>query len=172
MTKQNLSQWFTAATNVAVFFGVILLIVELRQNIEIARVDLLEARRTSLEQSEVAFLDPALNQTWVKALTDPASMTLAEMRAMDAYLAVNLYQALRLLDLENAGLISREELIEYMELDFPFVFGNRYAKVWWEFEGETWTPELVEIARPIVKSIDDDLLVERYDQIQRRFRGD
>jgi len=169
MSKREIGQWVTAATNLAVLVGVVLVIVELRQNAGIARLELMEARRASMEQFEAAFIDPELSAIWVKSVMDPSSMDLAEIRAMDSYLTNHLYQALLVYDMEQAGLMETGSTVAYMEADFPYVFGSRFAKAWWTHEGQTWDTEVVELAMPIVESVPDDLLQDRYSRMQQTF---
>lgn len=95
MTKADLSQWVTAATNIAVLLGVLLLVFELRQNAELARLEMIQDRIDAFQQAEAGFYDPALSQAWVKSIEEPVSMTLAEIRMMDAYIAINMAQMMR-----------------------------------------------------------------------------
>jgi hypothetical protein len=168
MIKGNLSQWITATTNIAVLLGVILLVVELRQNAELARVQMIQARINTNQQAESAFFDPQLSQVWVKSFSDPASMTLAEIRTMDAYLVVFMNQMMREYDLEQAGLLEQGATLKLMESNFLFLFGSPFAKAWWAQLGQIGlSPGFVETADPIVKSVEEDFLNEKFSELQK-----
>jgi len=95
MTKGTLSQWVTAATNMAVLIGVLLIIVELRQNAELARIEMIQGRINTNQQLESEFFEPHVTRIWVKSFMDPTSMTLEEIRTMDAYMVVSMNQVMR-----------------------------------------------------------------------------
>ena len=54
-----------------------------------------------------------------------------------------------------------------MQGDFPYLFGSPFAKAWWEELGQYWPPEFVELARPVVESVESDALNEKYTRLQR-----
>lgn len=168
MTKLNLGQWIAVATHIAVLLSVLLLVVELRQNTELTRIQMTQDRINTNQQLESEFFDHHLSQVWVKSFTDPASMTFEEIRTMDAYLVVFMNQFMREYDLEQAGLLESGATVKLMEDNFWFLFGSPFAKAWWEQLGQSGlSPEIVELARPIVKSTEDDLLNEKFAQLQK-----
>lgn len=167
MIKATLGQWITAATNFAVLVGVLLVVYELRQNAELARLEMLQTQIGAFQQAEAAFFDPRISQVWVKSFKEPESMTLAEIRAMDSYMAIHLNQMYRVYEQERKGLVESGETLEWMQGDFPYLFGSRFAKAWWEELGQYWPSEFVELARPIVESVESDELNEKYTRLQR-----
>ena len=167
MMNSNLSQWITAATNFAVLVSVLLLFVEIRQNTELTRIQMVQDRLNTNQQLESEFFDHYLSQVWVKSFKDPASMTLEEIRSMDAYLVVFMNQIMREYALEQEGLLEDGATLKLMEENFWFLFGSPFAKAWWEQLGQSGlSPEFLELARPIVKSTDDYLLDEKFTQLQ------
>jgi hypothetical protein len=167
MTKADLSQWVTAATNIAVLFGVLLLVFELRQNAELARIEMIQGRINTNQQLESEFFEPHVTRIWVKSFMDPASMTLEEIRTMDAYMVVFMNQVMREYALEQAGLLDRGATARLMEENFWFLFGSPYAKVWWEQLGQSGlSPEIIELARPIVDSAEEGFLYEKFVHFQ------
>lgn len=86
--KSTIGQWITATTNIAVLLSVLLLVVELRQNTELTRIQMIQDRINTNQQLESEFFNQHLSQVWVKSFRDPACMTLEEIRSMDAYLVV------------------------------------------------------------------------------------
>jgi hypothetical protein len=167
MTKANLSQWVTAATNIAVLFGVLLLVFELRQNAELARLEMIQDRISSFQQAEAGFFDPDLSQVWVKSFKEPESMTLAEIRMMDAYLAIHMAQLMRDHDLENAGLLNQGATAILLEGDAKWLFGSRFAKAWWEQFGQAYPSQLHKLANPILRPVADDFLINEYSRLQK-----
>ena len=167
MNKSDVGQWVTAATNLAVLLGVVILVIELRQNADLAALEMIQGRTTASQEVERAFFDPDLTHVWVKSFKSPASMTLEEIRTMDAYLAIQMSQMWRIHDLERAGLLERGGTLRTIEPDLHFLFGSRFGKAWWAQEGQNWPPEFVELIRPVVESVDVDGLNERFGRLQR-----
>ena len=52
MIKATLGQWVAAATNIAVLVGVLLVVYELRQNAELARLEMLQTQIGAFQQAE------------------------------------------------------------------------------------------------------------------------
>lgn len=168
MTKLTLGQWVSGATNIAVLLGVLLVAYELRQNAELARLAMVQDRISALQQAEAAFFDLDLSHVWVKSFKEPESMTSAEIRSMDAYMAIHMNQMRRVFTQEQSGLLEKGETLRLMQADFPFLFGSRFGKAWWQEEGQYWSPaEFVEIARPVVDSVDIAELQERFGRLQK-----
>ncbi len=86
---------------------------------------------------------------------------------MDAYLAIHMAQMWRFFELEQAGMLDEGATLRIMQSDFQFLFGSRFAKVWWEQMGQDWPTEFVATARPVVASVDVDGLDERFGRMQR-----
>jgi len=167
MTKPDAGQWVTAATNAAVLLGVVVLVIELRQNAESAAFEMVQGRTTALQEAESAFFNPGLTHVRVKSFKNPASMTLEEIRTMDVYPAIQMTRMLRLHDLERAGLLESAQTFEVIESDIRFLFGSRFAKAWWKLKGQNWPTEFVELVRPVADSVDADSLDDRFDRLQR-----
>ena len=166
MTKPTLGQWVTAATNIAVLVGVLLVAYELRQNADLARLEMTQTRISANQQAEAAFLDPRVSEVWVKSFKEPEVMTLAEIRAMDSFLAIHLNQMMRVHEQEKEGLVKSGETLKLMQADFPFLFGSRFAKAWWEEFGKNWPSDFVELAGPVVESVKDDELNKKFGRLQ------
>ncbi len=167
MIKATLGQWVSAATNVAVLFGVLLVVYELRQNAELARLEMFQTQIGAFQQAEEAFFDTRISQVWVKSFREPESMTLAEIRSMDSYMAIHLNQMLRVYEQEREGLAESGETLKWMQGDFRYLFGSRFAQAWWKEFGQNWPSDFVELARPVVESVENDELNEMYSRLQR-----
>ena len=166
MTKADLSQWVAAATNIAVLLGVVLLVFELRQNAELSRLEMIQDRIDAFQQAEAGFFGPDLSQVWAKSLEEPESMTLTEIRMIDAYLAIHMAQMLRNYELENAGLLNEGATAGLLEGDAKWLFGSSIGKAWWEQFGQSYPTEFHKLANPIVESVEADYLINEFRRLQ------
>ena len=151
MNADRLNRWLSLVANVGVLVGIIFLAVEIRQNSDLARMEFADARIDTWQQGELAVFGNSIATVWEKSVQDPASLTLAETRMLDAYLAFQLTLAERVLDLERSGLMAVGATEDHLRANMPFFFDTEFAKAWWEIEGRTWDPELVAMADPIVR---------------------
>ncbi len=166
MDSDRINRWLTLGANLGVLVGIIFLAVEIRQNSELARIQLTDERMTTWQQGELVVLGDSIAHVWEKSVLDPASLSLAETRMLDAYLAFQLTNATRILHLETDGLMVPGATKRYLEGNMPFFFDTEFARAWWEIEGRTWEQELVEIAEPVIADVTKDQSVIKLRKIR------
>ncbi len=165
MNESRVTKWITIATNLAVLAGLILLVMEIRQNNSLAKLQALQERRNVIQQSEMAYYDPEIAKVWIKSIMEPENMTLPEIRAIEAYIDVQLYQAGHIWSLGQAGLMSEEEAREWMLDGVEFIFGNTFAQTWWQRYGSSWS-HLTGMDEAI-SSLDENQAKRDYEAFQR-----
>ncbi len=156
MDSDRLNRWLSLGANIGVLAGIIFLVVEIQQNSDLARMQFADDRQNTWQQGELVVFGDSIATVWEKSVLDPASLSLAETRMLDAYLAFQLTNADRVLKLERNGLLEIGATKHYLQSNLPFFFDTEFAKVWWEIEGRTWGDELVNLADPIVREIAKD----------------
>jgi hypothetical protein len=165
MNESRVTKWITIATNLAVLAGLILLVMEIRQNNNLAKLQALQERRNLIQQSEMEYYDPEISKVWVKSIMEPENMTLPEIRAIEAYIDVQLYQAGHIWSLGQAGLMSEEETREWMFEDVNYLFSNTFAQTWWQVWGSNWS-HLTDLDEAI-SSVDENQTKRDFETIQR-----
>lgn len=171
MIEDRVTKWVGIATNVAVLAGVFLLVVEIRQNNDLAAFQSIQERKYMQQQSEMAFYDLEMAEIWTKSIFEPKNLTLAEIRAMDAYLAFSMNRASQMVELEAAGLVPAESAKEYIEGDLFFVLGNEFGQIWWERVGAPGWPELADVVNPYVETLDPNSVKNDFLTIQEALEG-
>jgi hypothetical protein len=166
MDSERVNKWLTLGANIGVIVGIVFLALEIRQNSELARLQFADDRRNTWQQGEMAVFGDSIAAVWEKSVSDPASLSLAEARMLDAYLAFQLTRANRVLDLERAGLVPIGETERELRASLPFFFDTEFAKVWWEIEGRTWSSDLVELAEPIIQEVPINESVSKLQEIR------
>ena len=168
MDDDRVTKWLTIATNVAVLIGLILVVIEIRQTNDLARLQALQDRRYLGQESEMFFYDPEISRVWVKSIWEPENMTLEEIRAMDAYLSVHMYQASHIRELADAGLLTEAEAREWIESSFDFIFSNTFAQTWWRETAYSWS--YLSAYDDVIRSFDESRTKKDYESIQRALR--
>ena len=166
MDIEKLNRWLALGANIGVLAGIVFLALEINQSSRIARLQFADDRISTWQQGELAVFGETIAHVWEKSVHDPASLSLAETRMLDAYLAFQLTNAQRVLDLERDGLLEAGETTQYLQGNLPFFFDTEFAKAWWEIEGRTWGDELVQLADPIIREIAKNESVIKLQKIQ------
>jgi hypothetical protein len=90
MKKIDVGQMLTLLANFGVIVGLLLLVYELNQAREFAKIEFLSSNLLAFQEIERDMMNPDIAAVWVKAAVDPDSMSNSEVRVMDAFL-INIY---------------------------------------------------------------------------------
>ena len=171
MAKKNkigrLNRWLTLGANIGVVFGLIIPIVEVRQNAKLTRANMEITRNSFLAEIELNIAKPEISKVWIKSIRNPEDLTDSEMRTVEALLVSLMLQWDVRFKMEDAGLVSRGEARQHILNNAKFYFGSRFAKHWWSLQSSGWegTP-MMEVAGPIVDGIDENFLADYMDNLR------
>lgn len=128
MQTETLNRWLSLCANVGVIFGLILVAFQIRQDVELTKIQLFSDATSSRKEWNQAMLgsDPML--VVAKSIENPSDLTLSDLHVMDAYLVGAVNELRRLEMLEAAGL----EVNVEVEGLHHFFFGSRFAQAWYE----------------------------------------
>jgi hypothetical protein len=168
MAKKNkvdrLSRWLTLGANIGVVLGLIILIVEVRQNAALSRTELQVERNRMLIEIEISIASPETAAAWVKSIRAPEEMTDVEIRIAEAHLVAVLLQWDQMFRMQDGGLVSAEEAKQHILNSAQYYFGSTFAKNWWYRQSGGWdgTP-MMEVAGPIIEALDENFLAKGLD---------
>jgi hypothetical protein len=149
----SLNKWLTLTANTGVLIGVALILVELNQNRQLAEAQFSLTIDEKYWAAEIAMMESDLSETWATSLSDPKSLTGAEIRSLDAFYATVINRWGNTYDLEQRGLVDDGQTARQME-SAPFFFGNAFALSWWEHNREYWGAEFAELIDVSIASMD------------------
>ena len=155
MKKIDIGQSLQTIANLGVLLGILLLVYELTQTRELARAQFNIDRDTAFQTSEIGMLGDDLASAWAKALLDPESLSVAEIRALDSYYAIQISRLSNTWDLERDGILPSGSARREMELSVPFYFGNSFAHLWWSYDRVNWNSDLVALMDEVLADVDD-----------------
>lgn len=156
----RLNKWLTLGANIGVVLGLIILIIEVRQNAALSRTALESAKNDQLADIELSIASPAVAAAWTKSIRAPDTMTDADIRMVESHLVAVTLQWDNLFQMEGSGLASRARTIRHIQNTAPYYFGSAHAKNWWRLQEPGWenTP-MVEVAGPVIEALDSDFLL-------------
>lgn len=160
------NRWLALAANLGVILGLVILVIEVRQNAALTKSMMEQQKNDLLVQIEANIGRPEMSTIWVKSIRSPEAMTDAEIQSAASVLVGVMLQWDQMFQMEAAGLISRDRVRQHIENVAPFYFGSRFAKHWWALQMSGWegTP-MQEVAGPVVDSIDDNFLADYMDSL-------
>jgi hypothetical protein len=163
MKSQKLSNWLQIAANVGIVIGLLLVGVQLKQNSDLLKTQLLydESRRAVDLETLVVGENGA--EAWAKSISDPKNMSLPEQRIMEALLWSFVEQLRSTRLLAELGLLEDEEWRLRVKSESAFYLGNDYGKAWWESYSTG------------NNSLPDDLIAEvnsRLSEVNKNFTAD
>lgn len=131
MDQEKLNRRLQTIANLGIVAGLVLVGVQLKQNSELLKLQLLyeESQRSIGIETLVIGEDAA--QVWAKSLTDAANLTLAEQRVMEAILWSYTENLRATYMLSQQGLLEEAEWRLRVEADTAFYLANPYARAWW-----------------------------------------
>lgn len=157
------NKWLTLGANIGVVIGLIVLIVELRQNSNLMRASMEIDRASSQAHLELAVSNSRMAELLMKSVYTPEELTVEDVRILDGPLVTVMMQWDHLMIMREAGLVSRKRIERHIQNTAPFYFGSRFGKRWWNAQATGWEgTEMYDIADPIVQKLDEDFMARYY----------
>ncbi len=168
----NLNRWLTLAANVGVLIGLIVLIVEIRQNGAIAEAQFYLEQVESNETLEISMLGDSAAAVWERSVFEPESLSPADIRVMDAYLSSRLYVWWNMFELERRGFFEEGATAANVRDSVEFYFGSAFAQAWWQHERDYggWGDSLTDLIDSGVRKTDRSANRNRIFKIQSASR--
>jgi len=162
--SDRVNRWLSLGANLCVVLGLVILIVEVRQNAELTRTAMETGLNDTLTQIELSLANPEISAAWVKSIRAPESLSDSENRMVESHLAAVVLQWEHLFIMERAGLVSRSEAKRHIRNVAPYYFGSRHGKNWWRWQEAGWqgTP-MMEVGGPIVEALDEGFMLRYLD---------
>ncbi len=165
--NDRVNRWLTLGANLGVLLGLIMLIVEVRQNAALSRATMEQQKNDVLAEIEFYIAKPEISEVWIKSIRHPEDLTETELRTVDGILVALMLQWDHRFQMEAAGLASRADARQHVLNAAPFYFGSRFAKHWWSLQAPGWegTP-MMEVAGPIIEGLDEKFLATYLDSLK------
>lgn len=169
METSKISNWVQIGANVGIFAGLLLVALQMQQNSQLMRLQLLKEEANNYIASEFSIAGESYAEVFQKMLEEPENLSLSEMRVMESKLwGHNVQRWWGNYRLYEAGLVEASEWKAQIDADLPFAFGNPYSRAWWDvFRTYGFLPE--ELADYIDSKVEESPLngtVEYYRDVQ------
>lgn len=138
LDTNRVSYWLTLVANFGVIVGIAFLVLEIRQNSDIAtaqvRLDYAAGWRSIDGQRQ----DEAFAQVYSKSILSPHELSFSEVVQLDGYYTGVVDQMLSAHTASRAGLRPGpfEDVVKQVAIGY---FSNAYGQAWWQQARETWS---------------------------------
>ena len=159
----RIGRWLTLGANVGVVLGLLILVIEIRQNAALTRVATEGALNELMLSTEIHLAQPEQSAAWVKSYMAPETMNDVEIRMNEAVLVSLFLQWDSGFQMERSGLRTRAEVERLIRNTAPFYFGSRFGKQWFEAQAPGWQgTDMMDVAGPIVTGLDENFMRDYY----------
>lgn len=149
MDSGKTNHWLQIAANAGIIGGLVLVGVQLKQNSDLLRTQLIYDESNRIVALETLVVGERGAEVWQKMVEDPEHLTLADQRIAEALIWSYVEQVRSMYRLAEMGLLDDEEWADRIESDAGFYFGNRYARAWWKNFSDIDTT----LSAPIVNAV-------------------
>ena len=101
------SNWLAVATNAAVFVGLVLVVLELNQNSELARVELINDGNAMENDLFLTLMESVPKDTIAKSIECPERLDLSDYIVLDSYLYTGMNLVYRNYEIAKEGFSRR-----------------------------------------------------------------
>ena len=162
MKTDAINKWLSLAANIGVMLGLVLVAYQIRQDVELTKVQLFSDATSSRKEWNQAMLGSDPMNVVMKSIESPSELTLAELHVMDAYL-VGAVNELRRLELLKASGLDVNVEVEGLH---HFFFGSRFAKAWYEeFRDPDYLPYFFDRE---IREMDDEWIESFFGRVSAR----
>lgn len=143
MNSSKLSDWLQIAANLGIIGGLLLVGVQLKQNSDLLKTQLLYEESSRLVELETQVVGEIGAEVWAKSISDPQNLNLTEQRVMEALLWSFVEQLRSTRMLAELGLLEDEEWRLRVRSDTAYYLANDYGRAWWKnySEGNVSVPQ-------------------------------
>jgi hypothetical protein len=132
------SGWLPIATNLAVLFGLLLVVYELNQNSTLARVALKNEGTVTENQVWQALMNDAPNDVIAKSVECPERLTYSDYIVLDSYLFTALNNVYRNYEVAKEGLFTQSDWKSEVEGYAHWYLGDEFARTYWDKVGKAY----------------------------------
>ena len=122
-------------TNVAVIVGLFLVVMELNQNTELARIEMINDGSLTENQVFMALLEQEPKDAIAKSFECPEKLVFADYVVLDSYLYSGMNLVYRNFELAKEGFYTEEDWKSEVDNYAHWYFSGEFGKVYWNEVG-------------------------------------
>ena len=172
MEVDRLTRWLTVGANLGVLIGVVLVLLQMRQNEKLLSVQLTNDFFESYIAADTAFAGENLPAIWQKSVEEPEKLSIADLRALESQTFSPVSRWISLYRLTEEGIVDDSFLESQLTMDVSYYLSSPYGRAWWDVVGNTISnsylpPALKARIDAKMEGMAPNRALEQYREIQR-----
>ena len=144
MNKSDLNSWIQSLTSIAVFVGLVLVAIEIRENNAIAEDEALSEFWTNWIALSTPDYSTDIGAAYIKAINNPQNLSDEEMFQLGSWLTAVMSTYGQLFLMHQEGRVTDDYRSELAD-DVEFYFGNNFGRAWYSENKDWLLPAMVEV---------------------------
>jgi len=133
MNNNRWENWLQISSTLAVLVGVVLVVIQLRQNAELLELQILKQDAESYVETDLGLLPEDVYQIRQKSLDEPENLTLYEYQVLDVfYWSTGVVRWRSLYELSERGLLDDAAWQRMVWEDASWLLANPFGRAYWE----------------------------------------
>jgi len=154
--SDRVNSWLTLIASVGILAGLVLVAIELNQNTDQLRLQLVFQTTQKLFENNRDLLGDNPTSAIAKSITNPEDVTYEEFLIASAFVLNGLNEWEDRFFIYEEGLISDRDWKRHIDENIGWTLGNRFAQEYWQITKSAFEPEFAQYIDQALTNIDEN----------------
>ena len=154
--SDRVNSWLTLIASVGILAGLVLVAIELNQNTDQLRLQLIFQTTQKLFENNRDLLGDNPTSTIAKSITNPEDLTYEEFLIASSFVLNGLNEWEDRFFIHEKGLISDRDWKRHIDHNIGWTLGNRFAQQYWQIAKSVFEQEFVQYIDQALTNIDEN----------------
>ena len=132
------SEWLGVSTNVAVIIGLALVVLELNQNSDLARIQLVNEGNSAENELFMALMESVPKESVTKSLECPEKLDLSDYVVLDSYIYTGMNLVYRNFELAKESFFSEKDWKSEVDIYAHWYLSGEFGRTYWKTVGRNY----------------------------------
>jgi hypothetical protein len=170
IVSDRVNSWLSLIASVGILAGLVLVAIELNQNTDQLRLQLVVQTTQKLFENNRDLLGDNPAPTIAKSITNPEDLTYEEFLIASSFVLNGLNEWEDRFFIHEKGLISDRDWKRHIDQNIGWTLGNRFAQQYWQIAKSVFEQELVQYIDQALTNIDENSTYREW--LESGFSGD
>jgi len=156
IVSDRVNSWLSFIANVGILAGLVLVAIELNQNTDQLKLQLVFQTTQKLFDNNRDLLGDNPTPVITKSITNPDDLTYEEFLVASSFVLNQLNEWEDRFLIYEAGLISDRDWKRHIDQNVGWTLGNRFAQRYWSVSRSVFEPEFAQYVDGAITTIDEE----------------
>jgi len=163
----RLNRWLSLAANLGLLAGLILVAVQIDQNSQLTRMQLINEGNVALNEIWANALGENPAMAVAKSIENPAGMNFVDYIVVDTYLFTTMNLFYRNYELANEGIFDESDWQQMIESYASWFLGSAFGRAWWHGSGRHFfAPEFAVYVDKVIEGAPEEDSLAHWNRIR------